>query len=72
MTIKKFICIVKINDQKFLRYHVNDLLKFTLFLDGKFPDWRWFNVYAYEGNNKSLQIGNFTRNDKPSHRHIQF
>ena len=34
--IKKYTCIVKVEKEKFVRYHVNDLLAFTKFLDREF------------------------------------
>ena len=63
--IKKYICIVKTDNEKFVRYHVNDLLLFTNFLDRKFTGWRWFNVFSNEKNSKGKQLTSFTKNNRP-------
>ena len=62
MPSKKYRVIVKVGDSKFLKYHVNNLLKFTSFLDAEFPNWRFFNVFDYDTRE---QIANYTRNNKP-------
>ncbi len=64
---KKFRCIVKVDKDHFVKYHVNDLLKFTDFLDGNFPSWRFFNVYSKK---TSQQLANFTKNKKPQSKWI--
>ena len=69
-TVKKFICIVKFGDKSFLRYHVSDLLKFTKYLDNNHQEWRWYNVYGYEGEYKGHQVANFTKNKRPIQRHV--
>jgi len=66
---KKYRVIVKIwkdRREDFKKWHVNDLLKFTAFLDKNHPNWKWFNVFDMEGN----QIGNFTCRNKPMTKHI--
>lgn len=70
VVIKKYICIVKVVDStgdKFLKYRTNDLIKFTKFLDLKFPDWKWFNVYD---KITGEQVANFTINNRPTTRYI--
>ncbi len=32
----------------FIKHHVNNLVKYTEFLDTKYPNWVWFKVYDYE------------------------
>lgn len=59
---KEYRCIVKVGNDKFLRYHVNNLLKFTAFLDREWPEWRWFNVY---GKKEREQVASFTKNNRP-------
>ena len=60
---KKVSCIVKINSNQFVKYeYVNNLKLFTIFIDKKFPDWRYFNVFNRE---TKQQIGSFTKNNKP-------
>jgi hypothetical protein len=69
--IKKFICIVKIEKDIFLRYHVNNLLLFVQFLDTKYPNWSWFNVFSNEKLKSKEQVANFTKNNRPTNKHIQ-
>jgi len=68
--IKKYICIVKVGEARFLRYHVNDLIRFTEFLDKQFSDWRWFNVYSNSKVQKRSQVASFTRNRRPDKRFV--
>jgi hypothetical protein len=70
--MKKYKVIAKVEDDRFVKYNVNNLLRFCLFLDRKFPNWRWFNVYEYKRNGNGDQVGNFTRNNRPTSAHIQF
>ena len=67
---KKYKVIVKINNNPngtahCVKYRVDDLLKFTQFLDKKWLGWKWFNVYSNLGINKGKQLANFTKNNKP-------
>jgi hypothetical protein len=55
----------------FVRYNVNDLLKFTQFLDQNFARWRWFNVYAYQKDGTGEQLASFTNKDRPRDRFLQ-
>lgn len=64
---KKFRCWVKVGENDFKSWHVNNLLKFTTFLDVKYPNWRFFNVYR---NSKSeekdnVELARFTKNNRP-------
>lgn len=64
---KKYSCIVKIgnnpdNSAKCVKYRSNDLLKFTSFLDLKYPEWKWMNVFSKQ---TSKQLMNFTKNKRP-------
>lgn len=58
---KKYKIIAKVGKDKFVKYHVNNLLSFTSFLDLNFKDWRFFNVFDQTGQ----QIANFTKNNRP-------
>ena len=69
-TIKKFTCIAKVSNERFVRYHVNDLLLFTRFLDRQFRGWRWFNVYSYDKLRNREQVASFTNRNRPTKRHI--
>ena len=58
-----YVCIVKVSDKDFVKYHVRNLINFCKFLDSKYPEWRWFNVF----NSKTReQIANFTKSNRPS------
>jgi hypothetical protein len=63
----RYRAIVKIGEKEFAKYGslfpIRNLKKFADFLDKKFDNWRWFNVYDY---NTKLQIGNFTNRNKPT------
>jgi hypothetical protein len=61
--LKKYTCIVKAGPEKFVKYRLNDLMKFTMFLDRNWSGWRWFNVFD---NRTRLQVGSFTKNQKPA------
>jgi hypothetical protein len=68
---KKYKVIAKVGNlpdgkAKCVKYRVTNLVKFTVFLDHQFPDWRWFNVYD---NKTGQQIASYTRNNRPSNRH---
>ena len=60
---KRYTCIVKVSQNQFLKYRLNDLKKFVLFLDTKYPEWRWFNVYSKKTKE---QLASFTKNNKPT------
>jgi hypothetical protein len=59
--LKKYKVIAKVNNDKFVKYHINNLLSFTTFLDTKYPEWRYFNVF----NTNGQQIANYTKNNRP-------
>jgi hypothetical protein len=63
---KKYKVIAKVSSDHFVRYNVNNLLAFALFLDSSFPNWRWFNVYAYTKEGDGQQLDSFTRNKRPA------
>lgn len=65
MSKKKYKVIAKVGNDKFVKYNVNNLVQFSLFLDRQFPDWRYFNVYNYTNNDSGNQIGNYTKNQRP-------
>lgn len=60
--MKRYTCIVKVSDSHFVKYRLNDLLKFTTFLDTQWQGWRWFNVYDKKTKE---QIANFTNKNRP-------
>ena len=64
---KQYKVIVKVGDDKFLKYHSRDLLSLVRFLDKDYKDWRYFNVYNGESGE---QIANYTKNNKPIHKRV--
>jgi hypothetical protein len=67
---KKYKVIAKVENDKFVKYNVNNLLLFTSFLDEHFSNWRWFNVYDYTPEGNGIQLANFTTNNRPTSRFI--
>lgn len=65
--MKRYNCIVKVGKDKFIKYRLNDLLKFVEFLDKEWTEWRWFNVY--DKSNKT-QIASFTRTRRPTQQQV--
>lgn len=63
---KKYKVIAKVDNDKFVKYNVNNLIKFCEFLDKEFSGWRWFNVYCYASNGLGEQIANYTTNNRPT------
>lgn len=64
---KKYSCIAKIGNNpdgkaKCVKYRLNDLYKFSQFLDKKFPTWSWFNVFLKETR---MQVSSFTKYKRP-------
>jgi hypothetical protein len=64
---KKYIVISKVGNNKdgtasCVRYHVSDLMKYAEFLDQRFPDWTWSNIYDKVSKN---QLGSFTKKSRP-------
>jgi len=67
-TIRKYTCIVKVSPDHFIKYrNVGNLLRFAAFLDAKFPEWKYCNVYSKKSKK---QIGNFTYKDRPKQMYI--
>ena len=62
---KKYKVIAKVDNEKFVKYNVNNLIKFSEFLDKNFSGWRWFNVYKYSKESNGVQLANFTNQNRP-------
>lgn len=61
---KKRSVIVKVGNTQFVKYeYVNNLPRFALFLNAKFPGWRYANVFDRE---TGKQISSFTKNKLPT------
>lgn len=74
-TSKKYKAIVKIKNNQdgtafCVKYRFDDLLKFTNFLDSKWQEWKWYNVFSNKKQDKGQQIGSFTKHNKPNSRFI--
>lgn len=67
---KKYKVIAKVENDKFVKYNVNNLLLFTEFLDVNFNGWRWFNVYEYTKESNGTQLANFTTANRPTKRFL--
>jgi len=69
---KKYKIIAKasndesIGNKGFIKQNVNDLLRYTQFLDKEFPDWKYFNVYEYTKEGNGRQVANFTKYNRPT------
>jgi hypothetical protein len=68
---KKYKVIAKVENDKFVKYNVNNLLLFTKFLDEHFGNWRWFNVYDYTSEGNGTQLANFTTKNRPTKRFVE-
>lgn len=58
-------------DQK-VTYHDDDLIKFTAFLDRKFPNWLHFVVYnnRVPKGQRGEELGKFSTDNRPNSRYI--
>lgn len=63
---KKYKVIAKVDNDKFVKYNVNNLIKFSEFLDKEFNGWRWFNVYRYSSDGLGEQLASYTNKNRPS------
>lgn len=69
-TNKKYKVIAKVNNEKFVKYNVNNLLLFTKFLDTNFVGWRFFNVFEYTKDSTGTQIASFTSKNRPTKMYV--
>ena len=60
-----YLLWVKVNENETKSWHSPDLLNFQKFLDIKYPDWRFYNVYQ---NDK--QIASFTKNRRATSKKV--
>ena len=72
---KRYIAIVKISNNPdgsayCVKYRFDDLLKFVIFLDKKWAEWKWLNIYSNKGTDKGLQLGSFTNKNRPVRKHL--
>lgn len=70
--VKKYRVIAKVGNKptgeaQTVRYSVNNLIKFTKFLDAKFPTWTWMNIYHYD--TREL-LRSFTKNNRPDSPYV--
>jgi len=69
--MKKYKTITKVGNDHFVKFNVNNLRLFTMYLDREFPNWRWFNVYRYTKDGTGEQLANFTRNKRPTSAYLK-
>jgi hypothetical protein len=68
---KRYTAIVKMKNKlegsaHCIKYRFDNLLEFTKFLDVKWDDWKWFNVYS----NKGEQLESFTKFRRPKSKFV--
>jgi len=57
---KKYVTISKVDQDKFVKYRVNDLHNdFTQFIVKKYPLFRYSNIFANTGSNKGMLVYTF-------------
>ena len=61
-----YICIVK-TPEKWLKYHVRNLITFASFLDKEHSHWLYFNVYEVKTRK---QVASFTKHAKPTKKSV--
>lgn len=57
----KYIIIAKVGNDHFVKYRCRNLLKLCEFLDRRWTDWRWFNVY-----DRSSKLASYSKNRRPT------
>ena len=62
MIQKKVRAFVKIDNSRFFTWHVTNLISFCKFLDKRYSDWRYFNLYDCQTNE---QIASYSKNNRP-------
>lgn len=79
MSKSKYYCQIKVSSKRkkledgkihedIIWLHSNNLLSLCDYLDRRYPDWKWFNVF--DNRNKSQQIASYTKNNRPSHKFV--
>lgn len=68
MSQKKYKVITKIANNpngtaKCVKYNCSDLISYCEFLDKKFPEWTWSNVFCKESKSR---LGSFTKYSRPT------
>lgn len=57
------IAKIGIGNEHYKWRQVTNLLRFTAFLDSKYPNWKYFNVYCSKSKD---ELARFTCNAKPT------
>ena len=57
MAKTEYRVIVKVSNDKFVKYHSNNLSSFVTFVNKKFKNWRYMNIFEKHTRN---QIGSIT------------
>lgn len=59
----RYTIIAKVSQDHFVKYrNVNNLPRFAVFLDKKFPSWKYFNVFDKVTGD---QVSSYTKNARP-------
>jgi len=53
---KKYVTISKVGPDIFVKYRVNDLHNFQLFILKKYPLFKYSNIFANTGSNKGMLV----------------
>lgn len=62
---KKYVCIVKADAARWVKYHTSNLVNFCTFLDKMYSGWRFFNVYKNTAPERGTKLGSFTKYRRP-------
>lgn len=69
--MKKYRVIAKVGNDKFVKHNVNNLVKYTDYLNKTFGGFRWMNVYKYIKGKKGEQLANFTSKNPPKSAYLK-
>ena len=58
---KKYAVITKVDNTNFVKYRCTNLISYQTFIDKKFPNWRYTNVYDKKTRE---QLFSFTSKDR--------
>jgi len=66
---KKYLTISKVKGGQFVKYNVNDLVKFANYLNTNFGGFLYINVYEWTKKGDGKQIASYTKNAPPKSAH---
>ena len=59
---KKYVTISKVGQDQYVKYRVNDLHNFQLFILKKYPLFKYSNIFANTGSNKGMLVYTLGKN----------